>query len=761
MALLCNRLRISRHCASDSLRTEGDFILDTSYSATAGPTHGRKQFRHDIKDSTVYCRVTISEQEPAFHLLMADHEPRRAGQQTPNLGSAKRGTNTRVACLPCQKAKVKCDGVRPRCSRCQSKGTRCEYSMEEEERSSRFVRAESKRKTRELDSLWRIIRKLQDEDEEEAFSFLRHLRRTDNPLELAAELQTARASSRGESASSSQNIRETSQEQPTSHGVEAEFEALKFTSAGLLGRKYSQLVTPTIPDTSESLLSPWTAGHWADIVADQRRVNEHIARYLTWQHAIFECFPEQHFREDLRAGHGEYYSPLLVHAICATSCLISEGANAHNESMQHYGQATILFEQRPGPSLSTLAAISLLCHIEHGRGHLSSMWLLSGQMTRMIQDIGLHLRKSDSDAHSLSDETATSKCFWGTMFTDVLISLSLARLPSMPTSAITRPHPQIEQAQDVHDWTNDDFFMKPKPGMRSSTFSNIAALGKLINSTLYMFFAPTHEISALAIITEHSKYLSWFDHLSPGLANLIDAPPHVLHLHMQYHSAVLLLFRPFLSAKFVDFPGTDPRHIAMIAAQNISHAFQEHYRQYHHTGVCTLHVHALLTACTIHILNLANQESLQGLISACKNFWVLAPRIKWASASLQIVQGLATRWSIILPPEVMAVLDIRSAESMFSFATTDQANSYLTHKLAFQPPNSYPSAQDRYTPFPNQSPPLSGPFPRQGDDIPFSTQAFSGQADVDPLVSGIKWGDEGWMSNLVFDSVEAELSQQR
>lgn len=33
-----------------------------------------------------------------------------------------------LACVICRKKKVKCDGIKPACSRCQSIGNKCEYS---------------------------------------------------------------------------------------------------------------------------------------------------------------------------------------------------------------------------------------------------------------------------------------------------------------------------------------------------------------------------------------------------------------------------------------------------------------------------------------------------------------------------------------------------------------------------------------------------------------------------------------------------------
>lgn len=43
-------------------------------------------------------------------------------------GSAVKRVKVTLACIVCRKKKVKCDGVQPSCSRCDSMGLPCEYS---------------------------------------------------------------------------------------------------------------------------------------------------------------------------------------------------------------------------------------------------------------------------------------------------------------------------------------------------------------------------------------------------------------------------------------------------------------------------------------------------------------------------------------------------------------------------------------------------------------------------------------------------------
>jgi hypothetical protein len=133
-------------------------------------------------------------------------------------------------------------------------------------------------------------------------------------------------------------------------------------------------------------------------------------------------------------------------------------------------------------------------------------------------------------------------------------------------------------------------------------------------------------------------------------------PTHKLKLQsMYYHAAVLLLFRPFLKAKFTESDLT-PSEICRQAAASISDLFSEHRSLYDTVGIYTFQLHCLLTACTIHIINIPAIASTTYLTQACNHFHDLARWNEWATGSLTIIKGLVRKWSIILPGEAELAL---------------------------------------------------------------------------------------------------------
>lgn len=120
---------------------------------------------------------------------------------------------------------------------------------------------------------------------------------------------------------------------------------------------------------------------------------------------------------------------------------------------------------------------------------------------------------------------------------------------------------------------------------------------------------------------------------------------------MYYHTAVLLLFRPFLKAT-IDYSDVVPREVCREAANMISDLWQEHHSAYGLSGIYMFQVHCLLTACTLHIINVPTISANRHLTQACNIFQELIHRNEWARSSLVILRGLAEKWRLVLPLEV-------------------------------------------------------------------------------------------------------------
>ena len=125
---------------------------------------------------------------------------------------------------------------------------------------------------------------------------------------------------------------------------------------------------------------------------------------------------------------------------------------------------------------------------------------------------------------------------------------------------------------------------------------------------------------------------------------------------MYYHAAVLLLFRPFLRARFTESPDTTPADICRQSATAISDLFAKHLSLYGNTGIYTFQIQCLLTSCTIHLINLPAISASSYLKTACNTFFHLVSYNTWAYGSVQLIRDLVRKWNIILSGEVEMAL---------------------------------------------------------------------------------------------------------
>lgn len=193
------------------------------------------------------------------------------------------------------------------------------------------------------------------------------------------------------------------------------------------------------------------------------------------------------------------------------------------------------------------------------------------------------------------------------------------------------------------------------PGASSSTFREVVSLCIIVNSTLTLFFSPAKEISGSLLLNEYRKYIKWRENLPSTIAATHDAPPHILCAHLLWHSAVLLLFRPFLKAKIIDSQVL-PQEICRQSANAISELFGRHKALYNLQGIYSFQVQCLLTACTIHIIHIPAIASTDYFIEACNSLHDLASQNSWAKSSINVLKDLVQKWGRIFPVDAEAAL---------------------------------------------------------------------------------------------------------
>ena len=119
------------------------------------------------------------------------------------------------------------------------------------------------------------------------------------------------------------------------------------------------------------------------------------------------------------------------------------------------------------------------------------------------------------------------------------------------------------------------------------------------------------------------------------------------------------LFRPFLKYKDAHSPlpsHLSPRKYCMHAAAMISKLLRLYKRTYGLRHICNIAVYIAHSACSIHLLNLPENNAMREIVQGLKYLEEIAESWLCARRTLGILDTVARRWKIKLPEEAVKIL---------------------------------------------------------------------------------------------------------
>lgn len=166
---------------------------------------------------------------------------------------------------------------------------------------------------------------------------------------------------------------------------------------------------------------------WTNVTNDLGFVENLFALYFTWSHPFYVLFSRECFYKDFKAGRDKYCSSLLVNAICAYACHLTDDpagrtdpSNFRTAGDHFFAEAKrILFEDET-PSLTTTQALCVMSMREPSTGRDTSGFNYIGRCIRMCVELGLHLNNSASPVLRLtpSEIEVRKVTFWGCFTVD-------------------------------------------------------------------------------------------------------------------------------------------------------------------------------------------------------------------------------------------------------------------------------------------------------------------------------------------------------
>ncbi|UKZ63078.1 uncharacterized protein TrAtP1_004306 [Trichoderma atroviride] len=548
--------------------------------------------------------------------------------------------SAKVSCERCRRRKIKCDRKRP-CTRCAKAGTECVLQgIGEKQRpvSKSYIQALEG----QITALEQVIRKLALANGDERDQIISDLSLTTGAPngspsdggqadpESDAGLAAARVKSgqlrrlRGDNAA--QFFGGTSALQ-----IHFSKESSSSSPAAASAIGLDSLAISTEgpdPNTNQSLINS-TAGlgdlyGYLDDFGLKSASFQYEPHHETSQKLMSTFFLEiypynmvvyrEYFLRDYDVGSGKYYSDVLLYSICALSALQYDDMLSLSDVFSNQAQ-TLLYSTLDSPDLTTLQALVLLGYREIAVGRASKGWLFCGMAFRLAHEMGLHLDPTnwEESGESSGEREILRRVYWAAFMADKQLSLYFGRPPALypgesdVRNTIRLRYPPgwqglletyICKGASANEWDNGVALV--------GSFIYRAELSKIIHVIITDLFENRRGGADPTIIATktrriHVQLTKWLSNLPSFLHwnqwTVGQVPQVVLHLHMMFHTIMIILHRP--PSHMFEKPGiadSEDVEICYESLQAILRLMRTFSRYYRYRSLPLDFVHTLSTA---------------------------------------------------------------------------------------------------------------------------------------------------------------------
>ncbi|KAB5582828.1 hypothetical protein GE09DRAFT_1211450 [Coniochaeta sp. 2T2.1] len=540
---------------------------------------------------------------------------------------------TIVACENCRAKRTKCDGARPKCSRCVRLGTDCEYDAGPDETRS----IARKRKYDEMKS--------DLSDMQELYEYLRS-----RPLQEVAEVIS--------------RIR-SNQDPCTVLRLVRDGDLLLQASA--MGRKGLESgvedVVAKLDDTAyrQSPLK-LSAMPWTD-VAGNGVVSELVSIFFDMEQPFAMTFLDRHcFLADMFSGQVDsvrFCSPALVNAICALGAFTSPTAKAIDQTRggsvreRFYNEAKKQLDFEHGKvSLATVMALYclFLCSSEAGIDRAGAFYRVSAsemyKKLRLGSEFPAWVEKV-GPGHSEKYRRAVSRAAWGLFCVESISSFVYIQPALIPPPTLPRIFDNNREDTAAAEGEAYDVLLDAE-----------CSLSKLLYEVMSYNLANGDRLGKeddiAARLSFYRKLLEWEaprrEPPTRGLYGLCQC----LFLESYLSIVVIALFRPLTPLTNLLPDGTDPSALVISHCNAMVSRTREmrssYPREYSEGCIGTLYFFYVVSISLVALLD-REASARDPFVESCRYFHLVTRNFPVGPALLRGLQALALETGVRLPEE--------------------------------------------------------------------------------------------------------------
>ncbi|GAA6023010.1 hypothetical protein JCM10207_002039 [Rhodosporidiobolus poonsookiae] len=517
-----------------------------------------------------------------------------------------------------------------------------------------------------------------------------------------------------------------------------------------------------------------------DPLPDMQTQTHLLSAYWTYVHPHFPLLYKISFMRQYRhglahpdstepstpAGTGKVPTVLLLSmfALAARYCDLDEArkdGKYWTAGQDYLDKARRILNHDYGSSkLVTVQALLLISYREIGVGAMSSAWMSCGMAIRMAQDLGLF---RDVEKWFLpvqrfghEEKQTRKRVWWACIILDRYTASYIGRPGTIHERDYDCGFPSEDEPDEHEQWRpirldGTEWTSPAKQGQEAefppeevarvlmayptgrahtlSCFNAAGALAVIINRIISNIYAIRIRVlgqsseTLLSLLDQSlaSWYLALPPHLQYNPASTKVPPPHILSLHLQFYSSLILLHRPFIPGQNSNAsPGNFPSHsICTTAANAIANIITTWRKTFTLRQCPPFLTYPIFSAAIICVYNASFDEALARPakihLLQCMN----------ALKEMELIWGSAIRaWELL-----HGLVDLRDADLNTELAGLNEETSRGTKRAAMDVDEPTPSSFDEVRPanFHNwPMPQRTSSVPKTAHNRKRSTSASSG-----------------------------------